>query len=49
MKKPLIGVLPLYDTKKESFWMLPGYLKGIEDAGGVPVILPLTSDEEVIL
>ena len=49
MKKPLIGVLPLYDTEKESFWMLPGYLKGIEDAGGVPVILPLTSDEEVIL
>ena len=49
MKKPLIGVLPLYDAEKESFWMLPGYLKGIEDAGGVPVILPLTSDEEVIL
>lgn len=49
MKKPLIGVLPLYDKGKESYWMLPGYMKGIEDAGGIPIMLPLTSDIEVIL
>ena len=49
MKKPLIGVLPLYDKEKDSYWMLPGYMKGIEDAGGIPVMLPLTSDIEVIL
>lgn len=49
MKKPLIGVLPLYDKGKESYWMLPGYMKGIEEAGGIPVMLPLTSDLEVIL
>ena len=49
MKKPLIGVLPLYDKGKDSYWMLPGYMKGIEDAGGIPVMLPLTSDIEVIL
>ena len=29
MKQPLIGVLPLFDTEKESYWMLPGYFEGI--------------------
>lgn len=49
MEKPMIGVLPLYDKDKESYWMLPGYMKGIEDAGGVPVMLPLTTDQDTIL
>lgn len=48
LKKPLIGILPLYDETKESYWMLPGYMKGVEDAGGVPVVLPLTTDVETI-
>ncbi len=42
--KPIIGVLPLWDEKKESIWMLPGYTEGIEAAGGLPVVLPFTSD-----
>lgn len=41
MKKPVIGVLPLYDKEKDSYWMLPAYFKGIESAGGLPVMLPL--------
>ena len=49
MKRPMIGVIPLYDEKRESLWMLPGYMKGIEEAGGIPVMLPLTSDPEVII
>ncbi|MGZ7443488.1 gamma-glutamyl-gamma-aminobutyrate hydrolase family protein [Paenibacillus sp. TH7-28] len=49
MKKPLIGVLPLYDKEKESYWMLPGYMKGIEEAGGIPFMLPLTTYPETIL
>ena len=40
MGKPVIGVTPLYDSEKESYWMLPGYLRGVEAAGGIPVILP---------
>ncbi|MGM0903709.1 MAG: gamma-glutamyl-gamma-aminobutyrate hydrolase family protein [Bacillota bacterium] len=48
MRKPLIGVLPLYDAEKESYWMLPGYMKGVEAAGGIPVMLPLTTDHAVI-
>jgi putative glutamine amidotransferase len=49
MKKPMIGVLSLYDEEKESYWMLPGYMKGIEEAGGIPVMLPLTTDKDIIL
>ncbi|MBU9713876.1 gamma-glutamyl-gamma-aminobutyrate hydrolase family protein [Evansella tamaricis] len=49
MKKPMIGVLPLYDKDKESYWMLPGYMKGIELAGGIPVMLPLTTDRDLIM
>ncbi|WP_138494406.1 gamma-glutamyl-gamma-aminobutyrate hydrolase family protein [Paenibacillus pinistramenti] len=48
MERPIIGVLPLYDGDKESYWMLPGYMKAIEDAGGIPFMLPLTSDVEHI-
>ncbi len=44
----MIGVLPLYDHAKESYWMLPGYMKGIEEAGGIPVMLPLTSNPEIV-
>lgn len=46
--KPIIGVVPLWDEGKQSQWMLPGYLKGIEAAGGVPVVLPLTEDSAEI-
>lgn len=49
MKKPVIGILPLYDKEKESYWMLPGYMKGIEEAGGIGVMLPLITDKDAIL
>ena len=37
---PLIGVTPLWDEERQSVWMLPDYLEGIQQAGGVPVVLP---------
>lgn len=43
MTRRLIGIVPLYDDNKESYWMLPGYMKGIEEAGEIPVMLPLTT------
>ena len=43
-RKPLIGVVPLWDDDKESPWMLPGYFDGIQQAGGLPLMLPLTED-----
>lgn len=49
MRRPMIGVVPLIDEEKESYWMLPGYMTGIETAGGLPVMLPLALDEEEIM
>ena len=44
MEKPIIGVTPLWDEEKKSYWMLPGYLEGVKEAGAIPVILPLTTN-----
>lgn len=44
MRKPVIGVMPLWDEGKQSYWMLPGYVDGIVEAGGLPVMLPLVKD-----
>ncbi|MCQ2959919.1 MAG: gamma-glutamyl-gamma-aminobutyrate hydrolase family protein [Bacteroidales bacterium] len=48
MKKPLIGIIPLVDTDKDSLWMLPGYMNCIENAGGIPVMFPLTTNNAVL-
>ena len=45
-KKPMIGVMPLWDEEKNSLWVLPGYLDGIRMAGGIPVIFPLTTQKD---
>lgn len=41
--KPIVGVMPLWDDEKESLWMLPGYLEGIQQSGGIPIIFPFTN------
>ena len=45
--KPIIGVMPLWDDEKDSMWMLPGYLNGIIQAGGIPVIFPFSTVQPV--
>ena len=45
-QSPIIGVTPLWDTERESVWMLPDYLDGIRAAGGIPVVLPLEMSEK---
>lgn len=47
--KPIIGVMPLVDDERESLWMLPGYLNGIRQAGGLPIMLPLTTSHNEIV
>ena len=47
-EKPVIGLVPLVDEERESLWMLPGYMDGIIAAGGAPMMLPLTSESELI-
>ena len=46
--KPIVGIVPLVDQELNSLWMLPDYMAGIEKAGGLPLMLPLTSDGETI-
>ena len=35
MNRPRIGVIPLVDEERESYWMLPGYLEGVMEAGSI--------------
>jgi len=48
MNRPIIGVMPLIDYNKESYWLVPGYMQGIIDAGGTPVMLPLTDNIHIL-
>lgn len=48
MKKTIIGLSPLYDSEKDSYWMLPGYMKMLERCGAVPLMLPLTTDDSLL-
>ena len=42
MTRKVIGITPLYDDEKESYWMLPGYMRMLEAEGAIPMMLPLT-------
>lgn len=44
--RKIIGLIPLYDDDKESYWMLPGYMKALQMHGVLPIMLPLTTDED---
>jgi putative glutamine amidotransferase len=46
--KPVIGLIPLIDENRDSYWMLPGYMTGIQAAGGIPLMLPLEMEAEDI-
>ena len=48
MGKPMVGIIPLVDRERESYWMLPGYMEGLAREGAIPVMLPLTSDQGVL-
>ena len=54
MTKPLIGVcgefaqIDVYDSRLPAHFSLTNYSRSVEKAGGVPVILPITSDEHAI-
>lgn len=47
--RPVIGIVPLYDEEKQSYWMLPGYMKALEACLSIPVMLPLTQDKTELL
>ncbi len=42
----IIGIMPLYDDEKKSYWMLPGYMEMLEAENAIPMMLPLTAKEK---
>lgn len=46
--KPQIAILPLWDDNRKCYWLSPGYMSAIEAAGGIPIMLPMTTDKEMI-
>jgi len=46
--KRFIGVMPLYDSERESLWMLPGYFDMLAQFGAAPLMLPLTDEAETL-
>ena len=44
--RPVIGITPLMDVKLNSYWMLPNYMTAVEQAGGLPLMLPFQHDAE---
>jgi len=44
--KPVVGLIPLFDNDKDSYWMLPGYMLSLEACGALPIMLPLSTDTD---
>ncbi|MCR5020098.1 gamma-glutamyl-gamma-aminobutyrate hydrolase family protein [Ruminococcus sp.] len=44
-KNPIIGIIPLIDYSKDSYWMVPGYVNGLKKAGAFPIILPIINTD----
>ena len=42
--KPLIGVTPHYEGDEGTIGVRPSYFPALQDAGGLPVMLPITDD-----
>lgn len=42
--RKIIGVMPLYDSDRDSLWEIPGYFDMLRAQGGLPLMLPLTDD-----
>lgn len=46
MKKPVIGLTPLWDDNMGNLWMLPEYCQAVSEAGGIPLVLPADCTRE---
>lgn len=47
-KIPRIGVFPRYNTEHTQLQVGVGYINGILEAGGIPIILPSTDDPTIL-
>ena len=46
--RPLIGLTPSLDIEERRVWVRPAYMESVLAAGGLPVILPLTEEEDAL-
>ncbi|MCI8950387.1 MAG: gamma-glutamyl-gamma-aminobutyrate hydrolase family protein [Lachnospiraceae bacterium] len=46
MKKPIIGLTPYHNTENDDISMRPGYIRALEAAGAIPMILPLEIEKD---
>lgn len=46
MEKPMIGLLPQWNREKDRLFNRRNYFEALEEAGALPVNLPLTTDPE---
>lgn len=46
--KPIIGIFPSYDEEKKQVFLKKQYLDEIIRFGGIPYIIPLSSDQKII-
>ena len=48
MRKPIIGLTPSVDEEQNRQLVQPGYLESVRNAGGLPVMLSLTDEDQDI-
>ena len=44
--RKIVGLIPLYDDERESYWMIPGYMKMLEAWDAIPLMLPLIDNHD---
>ena len=47
-KKPVIAVTPMYDDVEERYVLKGAYMQMLEGLGAVPLIMPLTTDADML-
>ncbi len=46
--RPVIGIVPMYDSKRENYRLRPGYMDAVSVAGGIPVMLHPEEDDKLL-
>ena len=48
MKKPIIGITLQIDHEENKYWSRPTYFNALLTCGAIPMLLPVTSDPEIV-
>ena len=47
--RPLIGITPGYDYEQNKLYVKRGYYEGVNQAGGLAIVLPVATNEDILL